>query len=155
VVPAGQKKFQKILIAIDKSGYKDKIVEYAFDLAKAEDAEIIAIHVIDKASLGAVGDLLGYYRGGKIEAYQEEMKTQGSKLLDNVRMSADSLGVRITTEVIVGQSVAESIIDYAREHDVSLIIVGTKGMTGVQKFLLGSVANNVITNAHCPVLAIR
>ena len=152
---SGEQRIKKILIAVDKSGYKDKIVAYAFDLAKAMGSEIAAIHVIDKASLGAVGDLLGYYRGGKIEVYQEEMKNQGQKLLNEVREKAEPLGVKVSTEVLVGSSVAATIIDYAKDHDVDLVIIGTKGMTGVQKFLLGNVANNVIANAHCPVLAIR
>ena len=152
---SGEQRIKKILIAVDKSGYKDKIVAYAFDLAKAMGSEIAAIHVIDKASLGAVGDLLGYYRGGKIEVYQEEMKNQGQKLLNEIREKAEPLGVKVSTEVLVGSSVAATIIDYAKDHDVDLVIIGTKGMTGVQKFLLGNVANNVIANAHCPVLAIR
>jgi nucleotide-binding universal stress UspA family protein len=152
---SGEQRIKKILIAVDKSGYKDKIVAYASDLAKAMGSEIAAIHVIDKASLGAVGDLLGYYRGGKIEVYQEEMKNQGQKLLNEVREKAEPLGVKVSTEVLVGSSVAVTIIDYAKDHDVDLVIIGTKGMTGVQKFLLGNVANNVIANAHCPVLAIR
>ena len=152
---SGEQRIKKILIAVDKSGYKDKIVAYAFDLAKAMGSEIAAIHVIDKASLGAVGDLLGYYRGGKIEVYQEEMKNQGQKLLNEVREKAEPLGVKVSTEVLVGSSVAVTIIDYAKDHDVDLVIIGTKGMAGVQKFLLGNVANNVIANAHCPVLAIR
>ena len=152
---SGEQRIKKILIAVDKSGYKDKIVAYAFDLAKAMGSEIAAIHVIDKASLGAVGDLLGYYRGGKIEVYQEEMKNQSQKLLNEVREKAEPLGVKVSTEVLVGSSVAVTIIDYAKDHDVDLVIIGTKGMTGVQKFLLGNVANNVIANAHCPVLAIR
>ena len=146
---------KKILIAVDKSGYKEKIISYALSLAKSLGAEIAAIHVIDKASLGAVGDLLGYYRGGKIEGYQEEMKKQGATLLDEVDARASPLGIKVSKDVLVAQSVPDSIIEYAKEHDVDLIIIGTKGMTGIQKFLIGSVANNVITHAHCPVLAIR
>jgi nucleotide-binding universal stress UspA family protein len=69
-----------ILIAVDKSGYKEKIISYAITLAKSLAAEIIAVHVIDKSSLGATGDLLGYYRGGKIEEYEKEMKEVGQRL---------------------------------------------------------------------------
>lgn len=148
-------KITRMLIAIDKSGYKDRIASYALSLAKLTGAEIRAIHVIDKSSLGVVGEMLGYYRGGKVEAYVEVLKKQSEKLLDEIRTAGEDQGVTVKAEVIVGSSAAESIIDYAKDNGIDLIVIGTKGMSGVQKFLLGSVANNVIVNAHCPVLAIR
>ena len=49
-----------VLIAVDKSGHREKIVSYAITLAKSLAAEVIAVHVIDKSALGATGDLLGY-----------------------------------------------------------------------------------------------
>ena len=52
-------------------------------------------------------------------------------------------------------SIPEEIIDYAKKNNVDLIVVGTMGMTGVAKFLLGSVASNVVAHAQCPVLAVR
>jgi nucleotide-binding universal stress UspA family protein len=52
-------------------------------------------------------------------------------------------------------SVAKSIIDYAKKNDMDVIVIGTKGMTAVEGFFLGSVANKVIHHAHCPVFAIR
>lgn len=52
-------------------------------------------------------------------------------------------------------SPSAAIIDYAKMNNIDLITIGTKGMTGLKQFLLWSVANNVITHAHCPVVAIR
>ena len=63
-------KIKKILIAIDKSGFKNKIILNAIMLAKALDATIIAIHVLDRAAMGVGWDLLSYYRGGKMENYE-------------------------------------------------------------------------------------
>jgi len=91
----------KILVAIDKSGYKNKATTYAITLAKSLGAELTVIHVIAKSSFGATGDLLSYYRGGKLKAYQDAMRNEAEKLL------------------------------------------------------MGSVANDAITYAHCTVLAIR
>ena len=48
-------------------------------------------------------------------------------------------------------SIAEGIIDYAKRNDMDLIVVGTKGLTEFEKFLIGSVASNVIAHAHGPV----
>ena len=75
-------KIKKILVAIDKSGYKDKITVYAMMLAKVLGADVTAIHVLDKSSLGFVGGLLSYYRGGKIEVYVDALKKQVNYLLN-------------------------------------------------------------------------
>ena len=50
---------------------------------------------------------------------------------------------------------ARGIIDYARESGADVIVIGTKGLTGVEKFIMGGVASAVIDHAHCPVVAIR
>ena len=63
--------------------------------------------------------------------------------------------IKVTTNVIIDSSAPNAIIDYAKEMGINIIIVGTQGMTGLEKFLMGSVASKVIIHAHCPVLAIR
>ena len=52
-------------------------------------------------------------------------------------------------------SVIASIIDYATNENVDLVVMGTRGKTGLKRFLLGSVANGVAQHAHCPVLLVR
>lgn len=150
-------KVKKILIAVDKSGYKSKIVAYAITLAKALDAGIYAIHVIDESSFGVVGDMISYYRGGKVEGYKKVLAKQAGQLLDDINSEIirGHEDIKVTTNVIIDSSVPNAIIDYAKKMGIDLIIVGTQGMTGLEKFLLGSVASKVIIHAHCPVLAIR
>lgn len=145
----------KILVAIDKSGYKNKATAYAITLAKSLGAELTVIHIISKSSFGATGDLLGYYRGGKLKAYQEALKNEAEKLLKKAVEFGEKEGIKTHYEVIMDSSAEKAIIDYAKKQKMDLIVVGTKGMTGIEKFLMGSVANHVITYAHCPVLAIR
>jgi nucleotide-binding universal stress UspA family protein len=62
--------------------------------------------------------------------------------------------INVDKDVVVA-SPSAAIIDYARIKNIDLIVIATKGMTGLKQFLLGSVPKNVITHAHCPVLAIR
>ena len=150
-------KVKKILIAVDKSGYKSKIVVYAITLAKTLDAGIYAIHVIDESSFGVVGDMISYYRGGKVDEYKKVLAKQAGQLLDDIKseIMRGNEDIKITTNIIIDSSVPNAIIDYAKKMGIDLIIVGTQGMTGLEKFLLGSVASKVIIHAHCPVLAIR
>jgi nucleotide-binding universal stress UspA family protein len=152
----GPAAIKTILIAVDKSGHKEKIVSYAITLAKSLAAEIIAVHVIDKSALGATGDLLGYYRGGKIEEYEIEMKKKGEQLLADVEATVKKNGnINVIREVIIDSSVANAIINYAENKRVDLILIGARGTTGLEKFMLGGVASKVISHAHRPVLAIR
>lgn len=146
---------KKILLAIDKSGYKDKATAYAITLAKSLDAEITVIHVIGESSLGATAGVLGYYRGGKLKAFQEALKKDAEKLLDRVVQAGKNEGVAVHQQVLIGSPIKKIILDYAKNHKIDLIVIGTKGMTGIEKFLMGSVANDVIAYAHCPVLAVR
>ncbi len=53
------------------------------------------------------------------------------------------------------ESIVDAIINYASHNSMDLIIMGTKGRTGIARFLLGSVANGVVQHAHCPVLLVR
>jgi nucleotide-binding universal stress UspA family protein len=145
----------KILLAIDKSGFKNKATAYATTLARSLGAELTVVHIISKSSFGATGDLLAYYRGGNLKAFQDAMKNEAEKLLKNAVEFGQKEGVKMHSDVIIDSSAQKAIIDYAKKQKMDLIVVGTKGMTGIEKFLMGSVANHVITYAHCPVLVIR
>jgi len=146
---------KKILLAIDKSVYKNKTTAYALTLAKVFGAELTVIHVIDKSSFGATADVLGYYRGGKLKVYQEALKKDAEKFLNSVVELGKKENVKVNSEVLIKSPIKSAIIDYAKKQKMDLIVIGTKGMTGLEKFLMGSVASSVVTHASCPVLAVR
>jgi nucleotide-binding universal stress UspA family protein len=144
---------KKILMAIDRSGYKERITTFTISLAKALGAEVTALHVIDRSSFEPAADAYGNYMGVQI-GLEEALRKQAEELLSEAEQFGKKEGVKVDKEVIVA-SPSAAIIDYAKMNNIDLITVGTKGMTGLKQFLLGSVANNVITHAHCPVLAVR
>ena len=144
-------RIKKILIPVVKSEYNNKIISYAIILAKGSGASITAIHVLDKSAQGDLGDLFPV----KIEEYEKATRKRAEELLTEVQQVIEKQGIKTSIEVIGHKSVAQGIIDYARESGVDVIVIGTKGLTGVAKFLLGSVASAVIDHAHCPVFAIR
>jgi nucleotide-binding universal stress UspA family protein len=144
-----QLRTDKILMAIDRSPSKDKVVLYGSSLAKALQAQLIAIHVIEKSSnTPGLKDFEKDYENSRIR--------DAENLLNEAKESGKAMGLEIDTEIVVrSRSVADSIMDYAKNKNVDLILVGTIGMTGLQKYLLGSVADKIVTHAHCPVLAVR
>lgn len=74
-----------------------------------------------------------------------------------VRQIAKNEGLpNVRTDVLVDvKSVSESILNYSTNEDIDLIVIGTKGRTGLKRFLMGSVTNGVMQYAHCPVLLVR
>lgn len=148
-------KIKKILLAVDKSGYKEKAVSHTLNLAKSLGAEVTVIHVIDQSSIGVIGSTLP---SGPVMAQKgilDALKQDGELLLKNIVDLGKEQGITVHGKVLAGTSVKQTILDYAKTSKVDLIVVGTKGMTGITRFLMGSVANDVISHAHCPVLAIR
>lgn len=150
--------FRRILVPIDKAGYKGKIIEYGVKLAKALRSEIFALHIINESLMSQATDTNGAREAkGKDyeEDYRDALRKQAQKILDEARLVGQNEGVKINIEIVSTPSVADAIIDYAKSKNIDLILIGTKGIAGLEKFLLGSVASIVISRAHCPVLAVR
>jgi nucleotide-binding universal stress UspA family protein len=91
------------------------------------------------------------------DQYHEDIKNMIEPWFEKVKDIANNEGISdVKTETFIDvKSVIGSIIDYASRKDIDLIVIGTKGRTGLQRFLMGSVANGVVQHAHCPVLLVR
>jgi nucleotide-binding universal stress UspA family protein len=91
-----------------------------------------------------------------IVAYIDEAKRQADKWYQDLGETAKQQGVKFSTETILDvTSAADSIVKYAQNKKADLIVIGTKGTTGVKRFLLGSVASGVVSHAKCSVLVVR
>jgi nucleotide-binding universal stress UspA family protein len=137
---------KKILVPIDGSEFSLKAVKYAAKIAQDENAQIICIHVI-------VGIPYGY----SLPEYHQDIKEKVESWFVKVKDIAKTSGVtEVKTEIFMDvNSVVGSIIDVAKKETIDLIVIGTKGRTGLKRFLTGSVANGVLQHAHCPVLLVR
>jgi nucleotide-binding universal stress UspA family protein len=147
--------FSKMLVAIDGSDASMDAADYAIFISKQYNAELLyALHVIHPAgidlSFGQIKEIppSSYY-------VVNTNNKEAQKYLDKVKLKANEKNVQIKTEIIASINVAGGIVDYAEDKDVNLIVVGTRGKSGFKKVLLGSVAGNVVTYAHCPVLVVK
>ena len=95
---------QKILLAIDESEHKGKIIRYGLKLAKSLGAEITTVHVIEKSAISALGGLLGYYDLGDVGNYEEELRKRAKELLGEADILAKEAGIGINIEVIMSHS---------------------------------------------------
>jgi nucleotide-binding universal stress UspA family protein len=142
---------RKILVPIDGSECSLNAAKYAIKVAKDENAELFCIHVI-------AGVPYGYASSPPaIDQYFKDIEEKAQSWFDKVRCMAKTERMpELKTETFTDvKSVIGSIIDYATSRDVDLIVIGTRGRTGLKRFLMGSVANGVVQHAHCPVLLVR
>lgn len=91
-----------------------------------------------------------------IEEIIEDAKQEAQKWFDKVQESAIKKGVRLSREIIVDSgSVVGAIVNYAEHHNIDLIVIGSRGLTGFKKLMRGSTASGVVTYAHCLVLVVK
>ena len=139
--------FYKILVAIDGSDPSMDAADYAISISKEYNSELYALYVI-RADV----DLFGVHQNSE---YTATMKNEGEKYLDKVKLNAAENNIQIKTEIIASINVAGGIVDYAKQKNIDLIVIGTRGSSGFKKLLVGSVAANTITYAHCPVMVVK
>jgi nucleotide-binding universal stress UspA family protein len=142
---------ERILVPYDDSEQATAALEHALD--RYPEAEIVALHVIDVLESSYSGNIDGTLPGYWEEWYEvEEQRTE--TLFEEAQSLADDYEVDLETESVVGRP-SRSINEYAEEHDVDHIIIGSHGRTGVGRILLGSVAETVVRRAPCPVTVVR
>jgi len=151
------KKPSRILVAVDGSDTSMKAADYAITLAKNNDnneAEIFVINVID---IPPMFKMLPSDTRKQLIRIGRQQATQIFDTIEQMAKRHDVKTNKINTEMVETSSVsvADEIIRYAKEKDVDLIVVGTKGRSGMSKALLGSVASKVLTYSPCSVLVVR
>jgi nucleotide-binding universal stress UspA family protein len=152
------KKINKILIGIDGSDSSFNAANYAIDLSKKFNSEIIILSIVP--SKVHHGDSSGVF-GMVTQSYFNDYKKEAEKWFKEIRNQVVNeenfeTDKKIKTDVITTPfSIAASLLNYAEERNVDLIIIGTRGKSGIKKMLLGSVASDVVTYSYCPVLVIK
>ena len=145
-----------ILVAIDGSDSSMKAVDYAIELAKKQDnSRLTVLNILDFDTIKQLSSSIITAPTYGLEEYELHKKA-AVEWLDVVKRKCENEGVQTEIKVIGGPSpVSDSILIYAENENVDLIVVGTKGRSGFKKLLLGSVASKVVTYAHCPVLVVK
>jgi nucleotide-binding universal stress UspA family protein len=148
---------RKILVAIDGSKPSLDASEQAISLAAKYEAELIAVHVVSPdVRYGYLEDVITPGLPASLKEVVVLAMEKGQKYLDNVMQNASENKVEVRTEVLIGaSSVVKEIVEYAEEHKIDLIVIGTRGISGIKKMLLGSTASGVLSYAHCPVLIVK
>jgi nucleotide-binding universal stress UspA family protein len=149
---------RKILVPVDGSSPSVKALQYAFHLAELQtsDAELIVMHVLEDVKQGgAIGLQAKYGNVRLVEGFKRTMRKAALEWLKQIEEAAQKKRIRLKTEIVDEGSKVEAILDYTEKNGVDLIVIGSKGITGFKRLLLGSIANAVVASAPCPVMVVR
>lgn len=141
--------FKRILIATDGSEYAEKAASYGMKLAKTACAEVHALYVISTQHAVITRTVKGWSEG-----LEESLTEKGSAAIGYVEKMGEEIGVKVTPVFLKGIP-ADKILEYAQENNIDLIVMGTHGLTGIKKFLIGGVAEKVVRHSRVPVMIIR
>ncbi|AKB54918.1 MULTISPECIES: universal stress protein [Methanosarcina] len=143
--------FRNIMVATDGSERVRKAIFTAVEVAKLSEAKLYAVHVIE---LGGYDSLIQSRSKEWNEAIKDQLIAEGKDATSYVENVGRAANVKVESVILEGNP-AEEIVDFAEENDIGLIVIGTQGRTGVHRFLIGSVAENVIRQSNVRVLVVR
>jgi nucleotide-binding universal stress UspA family protein len=147
--PAGAAfRLKQILVPIDFSECSRKALLYALALARQFGGAIRLVHVIEAAYL------MGDFGAVDYAALEADLRTEAEKQLRRLAEAEIGTSVPCAMTIRSGRPATE-IAEAAREFEADLVVIATHGRTGLKHVLLGSVAENVVRHAPCPVLTVR
>ena len=148
---------RRILVAVDGSKPSIDASVQAIDIAKRYDAELIALYVVSPdIRYNYLEDVITPRLPRALKDVMMLAMQKGAKQVDKVKQKASEKNVKVKTDVVIGiSSVVKEIIEYAEKNKVDMIVIGSRGLSGIKKMLLGSVASGVLIYSHCPVLVTK
>ena len=146
--------YQRILVATDGSDLSRSAVTNAIELASVMRAELVALYVVPRYPVS-------YFEGGMtipvedIARAEKQWSDKGYAVVEAVQVEAKAQGVTALPLVVQSDLVAESIISAAKKHGCDLVVMASHGRKGIQRILLGSETQHVLTHCTVPVLVLR
>ncbi|AKB43414.1 universal stress protein [Methanosarcina vacuolata] len=140
--------YRNILIATDGSKNTQKAISYGIEIAKLSEAAVHALYVVNTSSI-----ISDYWTIGKKNIY-EIIRSEGEKAVSEVKKIGEASGVEVK-EIVLDGYPSSVITDFAENNNIDLIVMGTLGKTGLDKLLIGSVAEKVVRSSKVPVMVVR
>lgn len=140
--------YETVLFPTDGSETATEAATHAIDMATRHDATLVVLYVVDHHRVSQMAPKLG------TEHIKRTLQQEGERIVQEVATTAREADIETTTTIREG-SPGEVITSYADEIDADAIVMGTNGRTGIDRLLLGSVAERVIQSAPLPVLTVK
>ena len=141
--------FHRVLVATGGSPWSDNAVKYAIGLARDYGLELVIVHVLTETPPYFIAEA-----GPSLDSLLEGSEEAGRRMLDEAMDWATEAVIQCDSDLVWGR-VPEVICHVAAERDCDLIVVGSRGLTGFKRLMLGSISNAVAAKAPCPVLVVK
>jgi nucleotide-binding universal stress UspA family protein len=156
-LPEAAFSLKRILVPVDGSENASRALQVGIELARKFDATLFVLTVTPRnvTAQGVASEYLG--DSGAVQMYYEEMDRRSERILADSTDLTRKFGLNdVRTEAVPEfDSVTKQILESAEKEKIDLIVIGTRGLSGFRKLLLGSVSSGVVTHAHCNVMVIR
>lgn len=142
---------KNILVATDFGEAAGAALTYGRTLARTFGAALHVLHIADDVYMKMGGDSFL----AVLPDLQRDVEANASRRLDGLLADHEAMPPRVKKIVVTSAATAMTIVQYAKDNNIDLIIVGTHGRGAVAHLLVGSVAERVVRTAPCPVLTVR
>lgn len=139
--------FDKMMVAIDQAEIMNKLLDATVEIARNKQTQVTLVHV----SQEYVSNGMTYVPENFLEEILNEMEKAGLEQLQQAKSKLESAGINAETVHLKGDP-AHEILNYARDTEQQLIIIGSRGLRGIKEMMLGSVSHKVSQLSKCPVL---
>ena len=143
--------FSRILVAVDGSPFAERALAQAVDLSKKYDSQLTVVHVVLRRFYAVTPSEAGVLA---TTVFVKEMESEGKKIIAKSEEFVKASGVAYKCKLLQGVP-ADEIVRLAQSEKVDLIVLGSRGLTEVRAFLLGSVSDKVTHHAKCPILIVK
>jgi nucleotide-binding universal stress UspA family protein len=143
--------FSKILVGVDGSPFAEKALKYAVSLAKACHAKLIIVHVVLRRFYAVAPSESGVLA---TTVYVKDVEGEGKQIMSTAESRAKAEGIQYECRLLQGVP-AEEIVKLEQAEKVDLIVLGSRGLTEVRAFLLGSVSDKVSHHSKGPTLIVK
>lgn len=140
--------YDRILVPTDGSAGSRRAIAHAIELAGAHEATVDALYVVNTVSFTSLPMEASW------EGVNDLLRDEGEDAIAEVERLCDDRDVDVRRVVLEG-SPSREIVTYAEREGCDLIVMGTHGRGGIDRLLLGSVAERVVRSSHVPVLTLR
>lgn len=145
------RRYKKILVPLDGSGWSQRAIPHAVDIARDNQASLILLHVFRPPAWEYTPEIALAGQEPQVQQMRDQMK----QYLIGLRAELRGEQITVQTHMIEGQGVARLVCEYVESEDVDLIVMSTRGRSGLSRVLFGSIANEIMQCARVPVLLVH
>ncbi len=146
---------KKILIPFDGSEHSRKAIEFATGVAKQDNAELYLIHIVEDKEIPP--EILEYIEGEKIDGALGKVSAKliSEGIMKIAQKQVQAKGLKIAKLMVFRGDPAEEIIQFAKNNEIDMIVIGSRGLGRIKGLLLGSVSTKVCHLAECTCVTIK